>query len=132
MLIILGRVIDSLIHSAPLSAVELIIMARKSRYSPERKAEIVAESNEKTLGEVAKAHGISVATLSIWRRGRGKKKRASKKKTARKGADRKVPRPGKRPRAVHVQGVNIETLADDLQLAGLVKAFIQQLGYVKR
>lgn len=108
-------------------------MARKSQYTPEQKAKIVGESNSSPLEEVAKKHGISVATLSIWRRGKKAKKKAGKRKTAKRKASKK--RGGKRrvaKRAARIEGFNIESLADDLQLAAMIKGFLKQLGYVKR
>jgi putative transposase len=44
---------------------------RKSRFSEEQKVKMVGETEQSSVAEVAKKHGVSVKTLYRWRRAYG-------------------------------------------------------------
>ena len=44
---------------------------RKSRFSEEQKVKMVRETEQSSVAEVAKKHGVSVETLYRWRRAYG-------------------------------------------------------------
>lgn len=96
-------------------------MARKSTFTDEQKAKIVAESNEGTLEEVATKHGISVPTLSLWRKG-AKKRGAKKAKRTNLGRKAKAA----------ASGVDLTSVMEELAMVQKFKELLAEFGYVKK